>query len=230
MRNAAWASRTSRSRAGPVWRAQRRRSAASIANCGWPSGPSREQRAEIRRARAASMSASRSAVAPAGDLRRQVARSEIEKPPQDIGRHETAAEKRRQALRAASARAAARTPWRHRRRSARGDGRSRSARSSASADEPRNLGLVGQIEARVDVGFERELADERQAERVDRRDRDLAETLAQRLPASPPDNWDVRLASFSRSTIRCRISAAAFRVNVMARMCSGSTPASSRLT
>jgi leucyl-tRNA synthetase len=41
---------------------------------------------------------------------------------------------------------------------------------------------------------------------------------------------DTRLASFRRSTIRCRISAAAFRVNVIARMWTGSTPARSRLT
>src|SRR5207248_1186804 len=41
---------------------------------------------------------------------------------------------------------------------------------------------------------------------------------------------DSRLASRSRSTIRCRISAAALRVNVIARMLAGPTPARRRWT
>ena len=58
----------------------------------------------------------------------------------------------------------------------------RSDRSSASPIEPGNLRLVGEVEARLDAGFERELADEGQTERVDRRDGDVAEPLAQLLP------------------------------------------------
>jgi len=46
----------------------------------------------------------------------------------------------------------------------------------------------------------------------------------------PASNCERRLASFSRSMMRWRISAAALRVNVIARMWSGSTPARSRLT
>ncbi len=120
--------------------------------------------------------------APAGDFRRQVARTEREKALQDIGGHETAAEKRRQALTqlplvqlqehqgqiGVGLRLVAADPERA---------------IECFADEPRNLGLVGQVEARLDVSFERELADERQAECVDGRDRDLAEPLAQRFPA-----------------------------------------------
>ncbi len=51
------------------------------------------------------------------------------------------------------------------------------------ADQPRHLGVVREVEAGIDVGFERKLAQQRQAEGVDRRDRDVAEPLLQVAPA-----------------------------------------------
>ena len=51
------------------------------------------------------------------------------------------------------------------------------------ADQPRHLGVVGEVEAGIDVGFERKLAQQRQAERVDGRDGDVAEALLQIAPA-----------------------------------------------
>ena len=51
------------------------------------------------------------------------------------------------------------------------------------ADQPRHLGVIGEVEARIDVRFERELAEQLQAEGVDRRDRDVAEPLLQVAPA-----------------------------------------------
>ena len=51
------------------------------------------------------------------------------------------------------------------------------------ADEARHLGVVGQVERRVDVGFERKLAQQRQTEGVDRRDRDVAEPILEIAPA-----------------------------------------------
>ena len=50
------------------------------------------------------------------------------------------------------------------------------------ADEPRNLRLIREVESGLDARLERELTNQRQAERVDRRDRNVAEPLAQLLP------------------------------------------------
>ena len=129
--------------------------------------------------------------AAAGDLQRQIARPELEKPPQDIGRDEPAVEQRRQPF------AQLALAQLHEHHGDVGVGLREMAADAKRpierlADEPGNLRLVGQIEARIDVGFERELADERQAERVDRRNRDLAETLAQ-LP--PPRRGQLRRAA-----------------------------------
>ena len=173
-------------------------------------------------------SASRSAAGRTRAFRRQVSGPDFEKPPQDVRRDQPPIEQRRQAL---AQPALAQLDEHHRDvgiglRQVTADPERPIERF---ADEPRNLGLVREVEPGRDAGFERKLADERQAERVDGGDGDVAQPLAQLFPARA-DSWDVRLASFSRSTIRCRISAAAFRVNVMARMCSGSTPASSRFT
>ena len=74
------------------------------------------------------------------------------------------------------------------------------------ADQPRHLGVVGEVEARIDVGLERELAQQRQAEGVDRRDRDVAEPLLQVAPAAgvelarggSPPSADRRCAAASR--------------------------------
>ena len=48
-----------------------------------------------------------------------------------------------------------------------------------------HFGLVGEIEGRIDVGLERKLAQQRQAERVDGADGDVAEPVAQLQPAPP---------------------------------------------
>ena len=49
--------------------------------------------------------------------------------------------------------------------------------------ETRHLGLVGQSEARIDVRFQWKLAQQRQAEGVDRRDGDVAQSLPQIAPS-----------------------------------------------
>ena len=49
-------------------------------------------------------------------------------------------------------------------------------------DQPRNRRVVGQLEAWIDVRFQRELAQERQTKGVDRRDCDVAEAAAQVPP------------------------------------------------
>ena len=97
-------------------------------------------------------------------------------------------------------------------------------------DEARNLGLVRQVEAGIEIGFERKLPQQRQAERVDRADRDVAEAVAQIEPAGSIELASARRPSPSSRRIRSRISAAALRVNVIARMFAGSTPRLSRLT
>ena len=96
-------------------------------------------------------------------------------------------------------------------------------------DEPRHLGLVRHVEAGIEIGLERKLAQQRQAERVDRADRDVAEAIAQLEPARRSIS-DGAAGLAQLATIRSRISAAALRVNVIARMFGGSTPALSRLT
>ena len=52
-------------------------------------------------------------------------------------------------------------------------------------DQPRHFGLVRHLEAGIEIRLERELAQQRQAERVDRADRDLAEPIADLVPARP---------------------------------------------
>ena len=51
-------------------------------------------------------------------------------------------------------------------------------------DQSRHLGLVGDVEARVEVGFEREFTQQRQAEGVDGADRDVVGPVAQLAPAA----------------------------------------------
>ena len=60
------------------------------------------------------------------------------------------------------------------------------------ADQARHIGVGRQIKARVDVRFERKLAQQRQAERIDRRNRDVAETL---LQVAPPSGVEFREAA-----------------------------------
>ena len=84
-------------------------------------------------------------------------------------------------------------------------------------------------EAGSEAGLERELAQQRVAERVDGADGDVADAIAQRQPARAPG---VALGGGAAqlAMMRSRISAAALRVKVMARMFAGSTPTLSRLT
>ena len=118
----------------------------------------------------------------AGDFRREIARPEFEEPPQHVGRHEPPAEQRRQSV---TQPALAQLHEHHRHvgvglREMTADAQRPIERF---ADEPRDLRLVRQVEARIDVGFERELADERQTERVNRRDGNLAQAIAHRFPS-----------------------------------------------
>ena len=46
----------------------------------------------------------------------------------------------------------------------------------------RNLRLIREVESGLDARLERELTNQRQAERIDRRDGNVAEPLAQLLP------------------------------------------------
>ena len=85
------------------------------------------------------------------------------------------------------------------------------------------------LEAGIEIRLERELAQQRQAERVDRADLDVAEPIAHGGPAAR-SNSTASAARRSSRMIRSRISAAALRVNVIARMLAGSTPRVSRLT
>ena len=96
--------------------------------------------------------------------------------------------------------------------------------------ETRRLGLVGDGEAGGEAGLERELAQQRVAERVDGADGDVADAIAQRQPALAARRRSRRRRGAASSMIRSRISAAALRVKVMARMLAGSTPTLSRLT
>ena len=104
----------------------------------------------------------------------------------------------------------------------------RSVRSSVSSLRRSVSVSSATSKAGIEVGLERKLAQERQAERVDRADRDVAEPVA-RAAASVrrPPGIRTRPASAPR-TMRSRISAAALRVNVIARMFDGSTPARTR--
>ena len=96
--------------------------------------------------------------------------------------------------------------------------------------QPRHLGLICHREAGIEIGLERELAQQRQAERVDRADGDVGRAVAQVAPSRAAGISPRAAAARSVDTMRSRISAAALRVNVIARMLDGSTPARSRLT
>ena len=86
------------------------------------------------------------------------------------------------------------------------------------ADQPRHLGVVGEVEARD----RRRPRAETRAAATGRRRRSSRSRCRRAAPSArasaPRRTRDSRLASFSRSMIRCRISAAALRVNVIARM------------
>ena len=119
----------------------------------------------------------------AGAGGRQIARSLLQKPAQRVRRDEPAIEQRRDAG-AQAPLAELREHQRHIVVVARDAAADPQRLVERLADQARHLGLVGEIEAGIDVGLERELAQQRQTERVDRRDRDVAEPLLQIAPAS----------------------------------------------
>ena len=96
-------------------------------------------------------------------------------------------------------------------------------------DETRHLGFVGHVEPRIEVGLERKFTQQRQAEGVDGADRDVVGAVAQLAPAAPAKLAAGRPRRAAWTMIRSRISVAALRVKVIARMFDGSTPARSRL-
>ena len=194
-------------------------------------GPARRPGTAVQAAAVHVHAARRAAVgrAPADDARRQVRRAARQEPIERVPGDEPPIEQRREPL----ARARDAELREHER-----DVRIRSGQAGEDAqrpierllDEPRHLGLVRHVEAGIEVRLERELAQQRQAERVDRADRDLAEPIAQLASSAPGRTPSAPPRPAARATIRSRISAAAFRVNVIARMFAGSTPAFSRFT
>ena len=146
---------------------------------------------------------------------------------QHVGRHDPAAQQRRQPTPDSSL-----TQLGERERHVAivpGDG-SAGAKGTIErfVDQPRQFGVVGNGEGRVEVGLERKFPKQRQTERVDRADGNVGGAIAQLAP--PPGGISpAAAAARSVAMMRSRISAAAFRVNVIARMLAGSTPARSRL-
>ena len=51
------------------------------------------------------------------------------------------------------------------------------------ADETRHLGVVGQLKPGIEIGFQRKLTKQRQAEGVDRRDFDIAQPILEIPPS-----------------------------------------------
>ena len=105
-----------------------------------------------------------------------------EKAAQRMRRHQPPIEQRRQPLRSRRSPSCAKT-----------SATSSSSRAMRAADSQRlverlarpaaALGVVGELEPGIDVGFERELAQQREAKGVDGRDRDVAEPLLQIAPS-----------------------------------------------
>ena len=95
--------------------------------------------------------------------------------------------------------------------------------------QSRHLCFVSHFEAGIEIGFERKLAKQRQAERIDGADRDVARPLPQIAPQPLDRGRETPTRLLSSLRIRPRISAAALRVNVIARMFPGSTPRLNRL-
>src|SRR5262249_33968492 len=92
-------------------------------------------------------------------------------------------------------------------------------------DQTRHIAVVGQFEARVDVGFERKLAEERQTERLDRRNVDAVQPIAELAPSSTVQLGAARLfqpvnnslAHLGRSLARKRDREDAFRIDACAQ-------------
>ena len=130
------------------------------------------------------MSRSRAADAVARARGRQVARALLQKPAQRMRRDEPPIEQRRDAG-AQPPLAELREHQRHIVVVARDAAADAERLIERLADQPRHLGVVGEVEPGIDVGFERKLAQQRQAERVDRRDRDVAEPLLAGRASAP---------------------------------------------
>ncbi len=96
--------------------------------------------------------------------------------------------------------------------------------------QAQRFGLVGHAESGVEPGLERKLAQQRQAERVDGADGDVRTGAPAASAIGAGRCRPARPTRLSVARMRSRISAAALRVKVMARMCRGSTPARTRLT
>ena len=97
----------------------------------------------------------------------------------------------------------------------------RSARSSDSSIS-RGTSVSSAIEKPgIEVGLERKLAQQRQAEGVDRADGDVGRAIAQLAPARRRRSRRAPPRARSVATMRSRISAAALRVKVIARMFDG---------
>ena len=175
-----------------------RMSAASIANCGCLDGSvvretPRGRRGRRRRRLASRSAARRHATRPSGRAGRA----------RGSGAAPAGATSRRSS-------SAASPPRRRRSPScANTSATSSSSRATAAADpqrlierlvdQPRHLGVVRQLEARIDVRFERKLAQQRQAEGVDRGDGDVAEAI---LEIAPPRQVELRDCGSPRAAAR----------------------------
>ena len=156
-------------------------SSASIANCGCRTGPSRRNESTPPFADSKS-SRRRDAALAACDFRREIARPAREVAPKHLRRDEAPAEQHPEPRSEAPL-----AELREHERDIIVLLRDTSANSKSDVerlfDEPRRFRVVGELEAWIDIGFERELAQQRQTERVDRGDLDIAEPVLQIAPA-----------------------------------------------
>jgi hypothetical protein len=124
--------------------------------------------------------------ATARDSRRQISRTAFQVPPQRIVRNQPAIEQRAQPV--------AQTPLSQLREHQRDivviprDPPADPKRLiERLVDEPRHLGRVREVESRIDVSLKRKFPEQREAERVDRGDGDVPESI---LEAAPPCQVD----------------------------------------
>ena len=118
--------------------------------------------------------------------RREVGRALHEEPAEDVARDQASLEQHGETLPEASF-TELREHQRHRRVGA-CDPAARAERGiERLVHEAQHLGLVGHAEARVEVRLQRKLPEQREAERVDRADRDVAEPVVDLAPAGRGD-------------------------------------------
>jgi hypothetical protein len=120
--------------------------------------------------------------APACDSGRQISRTALQVPPQGVWRHQPPIEQRAQPV--------AQTPFSQLREHQRdivvvpGKPPTDAKRLiERFVDEPRHVGLVREVESRIDVGFEGKFAEQREAERIDGGHGDVPQSV---LQAAPP--------------------------------------------